>query len=248
MDALDQVFKSPQGELSEESLLKIKWKEMSADVCREAPTTWTLLRFDFENYKYNDSIVFNRPTSTCHLQTGPAFSTCQYMLDLLHIDEVSYEGNDCVLEEWFRQLKLDAKGDQLVVWAGDQLTVSRICGLKRFRCMDLNSHDRLELLKPLFGWFHAQMVIEHSLHSQYRGTRAGHGLVHAFELLNRKGLSSPSIQGVFQQNIKDGLTHDAIHTPLVVAHYSTRFTAKWRLQGTFISYNSPALSGLRQPA
>jgi hypothetical protein len=75
--------------------------------------------------------------------------------------------------------------------------------------MDLNSHDRLEFLKPVFGWFHAQLAIEHSLHSQYWGTRAGHGLVHAFELLNRKGLSAPSIQGVFHQNIKDGLTHVA---------------------------------------
>jgi hypothetical protein len=37
MDALDDVFKSPQDELSEESLLSIKWKEMTADVCHEAP-------------------------------------------------------------------------------------------------------------------------------------------------------------------------------------------------------------------
>ena len=75
--------------------------------------------------------------------------------------------------------------------------------------MDLNSHDRLEFLKPIFGWFHAQIAVEHSLHSQYWGTRAGNGLVHSFELLNRKGLSSPSIQGMFHQNIKEGLTHVA---------------------------------------
>jgi hypothetical protein len=165
--------------------------------------------FDFENYKHNDNVLFSRPTLTCQLQTGSTFATCQYMLDLLHIDEVSYKGNDHVLEEWFRQLKLGAKGDQLVIWAGDQLTVSRIRGLKKFRCMDLNSHDRLEFLKPVFGWFHAQMAVEHSIHSQYWGTRAGHGLVHAFELLNRKGLTSPSIQGVFHQNIKDGFAHVA---------------------------------------
>ena len=165
--------------------------------------------FDLGNYRYSDSTVFSRLASTNQLPTGPAFATCQYMLDLLHIDEVSYEGNDRVLEEWFRQLKVDATGNQLVVWAGDQLTVSRIRGLKRFRCMDLNSHDRLEFLKPVFGWFHAQMAFEHSLHSQYWGTRAGNGLVHAFELLNRKGLSSPSIQGIFHQNIKEGLTHVA---------------------------------------
>ena len=44
MDALDEVFKSPQGELSEESLLSIKWEEMTADVRREAPTAWSLFR------------------------------------------------------------------------------------------------------------------------------------------------------------------------------------------------------------
>jgi hypothetical protein len=165
--------------------------------------------FEFNEYKYSDNAIFSRPASTFQLATGRATATCQYMLDLLHIDEVSYEGNDRVLEEWFRQLRLDPKGDQLVVWVGDQLTVSRIRGLKKFRCVDLNSHDRLEFLKPIFGWFHAQMAIEHSLHTQYWGTRAGHGLVHAFELLNRKGLTSPSIQGVFHQNIKEGLTHVA---------------------------------------
>ena len=44
MDTLDEVFKSPQGELSEESLLSIKWEEMTADVRREAPTAWSLFR------------------------------------------------------------------------------------------------------------------------------------------------------------------------------------------------------------
>ena len=165
--------------------------------------------FDFGNYSYSDDAIFARPASTSQLVTGRNHATCQYMLDLLHIDEVSYEGNDRVLEEWFRQLKLDPKGNHLTVWVGDQLTVSRIRGLKRFRCMDLNSYDRLEFLKPVFGWFHAQMAIEHSLHSQYWGMCAGHGLVHAFELLNRKGLSAPSIQGAFHQNIKEGLTHVA---------------------------------------
>lgn len=91
--------------------------------------------FDFSNYEHSDNAIFSRPTLTFQLETGPSSATCQYMLDLLHIDEVSYEGNDRVLEEWFRQLKLDTTGNQLVIWAGDQLTVSRIRGLKKFRCM-----------------------------------------------------------------------------------------------------------------
>jgi hypothetical protein len=58
------------------------------------------------------------------------------MLDLLHINEVSYEGNDRVIKEWFQQLTLDAEGNQLLVWAGDQLMVLRIQGLKKFHCMN----------------------------------------------------------------------------------------------------------------
>ncbi|KAH9953950.1 hypothetical protein BC827DRAFT_1158993 [Russula dissimulans] len=101
------------------------------------------------------------------------------MLDLLHIEEVSYEGNDKVLGEWFRLLQVDPTGQQLLVWVGDQLT------------------------------FHAQIVMEHSLHSQFYGTHAGHGLVHAFKLLKRKGLHSPSVQGMYHQNIKEALNHIA---------------------------------------
>jgi hypothetical protein len=172
--------------------------------------------FDFENYKYNDDRSFARPKSTRPLPTGPDHATCQYMLDTVHIEEASYEGNERVLEEWFRQLGLDDLDDrmrdglgQLIIWVGDQLTVSRIRGLKRFRCMDLNAHDRLDFIKPIFGWFHAQIALEHSLHSQYLGTHAGHGLSHAFELLARKGLQSTSVQGPFHQHIREALIHVA---------------------------------------
>jgi hypothetical protein len=165
--------------------------------------------FDFENYKYNDSAMFSHPVSTCQLKTGPDTAMSQYMLNLLHIEEASYEGNDRVLEEWFCQLKFDNTGQQLLIWVGDQLMVRQIHGLKRFRSMDLNSYDRLEFLKPIFGWFHAQIAMEHSLHLHYYGTHAGHGLVYAFELLKQKGLHSPSIQGVFHQNIQEALTHVA---------------------------------------
>jgi hypothetical protein len=40
MGSLEDVFSSPQSELSEENLLNVKWKDMTATVQREAPTTW----------------------------------------------------------------------------------------------------------------------------------------------------------------------------------------------------------------
>jgi hypothetical protein len=138
------------------------------------------------------------------------------MLNTVHIEEASYEGNDRVLKEWWCQLDINTPEkqkkmgeDDLIVWAGDQLTVSHIRGLHRFHAEDLNSYDRLAFLKEIPGWFHAQIALEHSLHSQYYGTQPGFGLVHAFNLLKRKGLHAPSVQGTFHHHLKEALLHIA---------------------------------------
>ncbi len=53
------------------------------------------------------------------------------MLNTVHIEEASYEGNDQVLKEWWHQLEVNTMEkqkkmgeDDLIVWAGDQLTQS----------------------------------------------------------------------------------------------------------------------------
>lgn len=69
--------------------------------------------------------------------------------------------------------------------------------------------DRLEHIIALFGWLHAQMAEEHSIHAQYWLTSTGMGLKHAFDLLNRKGLHAPSTSGNFHQKIREGLKHVA---------------------------------------
>jgi hypothetical protein len=97
--------------------------------------------------------------------------------------------------------------EKVIVWVGDQLTVSRLRGLQKFRCNDLNSFERLAFLKEVFGWFHLQIALEHSLHDQYYGTQLGFGLVHAFDLLKRKGLQSPTVAGTFHHHLKEGLLH-----------------------------------------
>lgn len=50
-------------------------------------------------------------------------------------------------------------------------------------------------------------MFEHSLHSQYYGTQRGFGLVHAFDLLKRKGLQSPTVEGTFHHHLKEALLH-----------------------------------------
>jgi hypothetical protein len=170
--------------------------------------------FKFETYPHKDHLVFASVTPVNELPIGSEHTASQYMLQTIHMEEASYEGNDRMLKEWWRQLKLDSPDEQknlgrewVLVWVGNQLTVSHLRGLQRFRCEDLNSFDRLAFMKPIFGWFHAQIAVEHSLHAEYFGTQTGFGLVQAFDLLNRKGLHAPSIQGTFHHHMKEALYH-----------------------------------------
>ena len=170
--------------------------------------------FDFETYAFKEDLVFLPRPPSHQLPVGKDHIPSQYVLKTVHIEEASYEGNVRVLLEWWRQLgrgTLDGQREmgksQTIVWAGDQLTVSRLCGLQTFHCEDHNGFDRLDFLVPIFGWFHAQMAIEHSIHSQYYGTQQGFGLVHVFDLLKRKGLHSPSIQGNFHNQLREAILH-----------------------------------------
>jgi hypothetical protein len=172
--------------------------------------------FDLASYAHKDNPVFEGPAPCEQLPFGHEHRTVQYMLNTIHMEEASYDGNDRVLSEWWRQLDFaslerqkELADNHLLVWVGDWLTVARLRGLQKFRCMDLNLFDRLDFIKPVFGWFHALIAVEHSLHTQYYGTRTGFGLHHAFDLLKRKGLHAPSIQGNFHYSFQDVLYHIA---------------------------------------
>ena len=51
------------------------------------------------------------------------------------------------------------------------------------------------------------MAFANSLHKQYIGTTAGYGLMHAFTLLERKGLTNIQTSGPFHQNLHDSIYH-----------------------------------------
>lgn len=170
--------------------------------------------FDFSTYQHKDSATFARPPPVHQLPVGPNNITSQYVLNTVHMEEASYEGNDRVLDEWFRQLKLDTDAEQkktarkrFVAWIGDQLTVSRLRGLRQFRSQDMNPWQRMEWLQELFGFMHAEVALEHSFHDQYYLTSSGVGLKHAFDILNRKGLHSPSVKGTFHHDMREALRH-----------------------------------------
>jgi hypothetical protein len=67
MGALGNVFNSPQSELSEEGLLDIKWKDMVASACHEAPTTWALLRHAAYTQKQESRNTTTNPDTVSHL-------------------------------------------------------------------------------------------------------------------------------------------------------------------------------------
>jgi hypothetical protein len=104
--------------------------------------------FEFNQYYYKDNPIFKHSSLTNQLPTGREHATCQYMLNTVHIEEASYEGNSQVLSEWFRQLRIDMPNKKKMIalkkvlpWVGDQLTISWIHGLKNHRNQDLNSYN-----------------------------------------------------------------------------------------------------------
>lgn len=111
--------------------------------------------------------------------------------------------------------------ERLIVWIGDQLTTERVRGLQRLHRHDYNMWERFEHILALFGWLHAQMAEEQSIHAQYYLTSAGMGLKQAFDLLDRKGLHSPSVAGTFHQKLEEALKHVA----------EAHFRDLWRIVG-----------------
>lgn len=166
--------------------------------------------------RYPDHPLLQRPPPVMQLPSGPEHATCQYMLDTVHMEEGSQDGNRQVLEEWLRQMQIDGERgrkdkdqDRLLVWMGDQLTTIRIRFLKRDRSQDMNFMQRFEQFLEVFGWFHAQLAEEFSLHKQYYGTFTSLGFKHAFTIMNRKGLDKASTQGNFHYGFRDALKHTA---------------------------------------
>jgi hypothetical protein len=67
----------------------------------------------------------------------------------------------------------------------------------------------MDWMIPVFGWFHLLMAVENSIHTQYYGNRSSMSLLHDFELLRWKGLSTTSIKGTFHHQLHEALQHIA---------------------------------------
>ena len=168
--------------------------------------------FDIGDYEYRDSELLRPPPPVNQLQWGDEHRTVQYMLPTAHIDESTYEGNDEIVAAMLGHIGFSGTEElrqvgqeRVVVWVGDQLTVSRLRGLQNLRSHDWNTFERMEWMIPMFGWFHLQMAFANSLHAQYYGAKATLGFSHAFDILQRKGLHSTSTQGTFHHTFEGAL-------------------------------------------
>ena len=104
--------------------------------------------FDFQTYADKEHNVFLPLASVKQLPHGPESITKLHILGTAHIEEASYEGNDQLIMEWFKQLNLHTEDEKkrtglehVIVWVGDQLTVERLHGLFKYRMQDHTSFD-----------------------------------------------------------------------------------------------------------
>ena len=65
--ALDNILSSPQDELSEESLLSVKWDDVMASVRCEAPTTWAVFRHAAYTQRQEYRNTVKNPDTVSHI-------------------------------------------------------------------------------------------------------------------------------------------------------------------------------------
>ena len=167
--------------------------------------------FEFNTYEHQDSKIFECLPVSDVLPAGPEHALDQFVLNTTKIDESSYSGNEQILEELSCQLGLNTDEKEktgqnwIIIWFRDQLTTSRLCGLKTICLMDKDPYEQLGWMEPIFRWFHLQMAFAASLHKQYYGMKAGFGFSHAFKLLGKKGLVSAKVKGNWFHNFEEAL-------------------------------------------
>ncbi|EJD40072.1 hypothetical protein AURDEDRAFT_127896 [Auricularia subglabra TFB-10046 SS5] len=120
-----------------------------------------------------------------------------HMLGTVPLDEVSYEGNDQVIEEVMKQTGYDTpEGRQKICngygvpFCGDLLTIKRLRGLQQLQAEDENSYDRKSYMDLAIGWFHVQMNLDRQVFLTHRGTVSSDGLAREANMLNWHGLSA----------------------------------------------------------
>ncbi len=170
--------------------------------------------FDLGSYEHKDHASLCPALRPGQLHLDVEGNVEHYMLKTIHQAEASYEGNKRCMANWLHQLDLDSTEAEkelgkyyVIPWVGDQLTCSRLRSNCNIRCDDFNPFERRDWLSPQIGFFHLMFAFEHSLHGQYYSTRNSLGLAYAFDVMDRRGLQSPSTQGTFHHTFGEAFDH-----------------------------------------
>ncbi|KAG0198710.1 hypothetical protein BGX31_004484, partial [Mortierella sp. GBA43] len=112
-----------------------------------------------------------------------------YPLPAMKIDQSTVEGNVDIIETLMKSvLKLDPKefSDDMIIVAGDQLTVSRVGSAKRLRREDVTPFHRLQWAVPVIQLFHLQMLLCFTILRTHRGKTSTPGSLALYvEMLDR---------------------------------------------------------------
>ncbi|KAG9063272.1 hypothetical protein KI688_004876 [Linnemannia hyalina] len=87
--------------------------------------------------------------------------TWAFEIPAMDIDQSSLDGNMRVLEEVKKLLQLDDEWfrNHVVIVGGNQLTVSRVRTMIRYRAPDVSAFNRLQWAIPVLQLFHLQMIV-----------------------------------------------------------------------------------------
>jgi hypothetical protein len=171
------------------------------------------LEFDLATYPARAHSVFDALAPVDQMSHA---RTEQYMVETIHQEQSSYEGNDIVIDSFVARCDVLTPDDHKAFFAnvflalvGDQLTTARIRGLRQFRAGESNASERMDNTREVSGWMHQHMHLGKNFFAQHLGTTATFGLKHSIDFWDRKGLNTPSTQGTFYSRLEDAILHTA---------------------------------------
>ncbi|KAF8328676.1 uncharacterized protein EI90DRAFT_2925250 [Cantharellus anzutake] len=149
-------------------------------------------------------------------QAGQQHITKSFMLPTVEENEATYNGNARHAHPltFIKYLGWDTLQNQcwlatevVIPVVGDGMTIDHLSGLCCMRSGDINGVEQYDWMVLAFGWFHVQLTFATSLHEQFIGTAAGHGLSNAFKHLGRKSLYKLNTCGPWYHNLHEGILH-----------------------------------------
>lgn len=170
----------------------------------------------FEDYRETNEDCLKPPPPVDKLDgAAPGAKSHSYLVDVVPIDEASYEGNIQIVNLLLKRCGYDpANGfyeslakESVIPIAGDGLTIERVDGVFTMRAKGVNGAERFDMFLTSFGWFHVKMALVSSIHAQHLGTASGVGISFAAALLKRKYVVSADKRQPWYHHLEEAILH-----------------------------------------